>query len=94
MTYDCLMGRWQPDPRGLLARTAFELYASQGCDQTTGAQIAARAGLRERSFFRPFADRRKVLFYALDTARDEAAAATDAAPAGTSSSPIRQGTQP
>src|ERR1700749_844908 len=78
------MGRWEPNPRGRRARAAFELYAAQGYDQTTGAQIAARAGLHERSFFRLFADKREVLFYALDKARADAVAAIAAAPAGTS----------
>jgi hypothetical protein len=34
----------------------------RGFDQTTAAQIAARAGLTERTFFRHFADKREVLF--------------------------------
>lgn len=78
------MGRWEPNPRGRLARAAFELYAVQGFDQTTGAQIAERAGMHERSFFRLFADKREVLFYALDAARAEAAAVIASAPAGAS----------
>jgi len=39
-----------------------ELYAERGFDQTTVAQIAERAGLTERTFFRHFADKREVLF--------------------------------
>jgi AcrR family transcriptional regulator len=39
-----------------------ELYGEQGFEQTTVAQIAARAGLTERTFFRHFADKREVLF--------------------------------
>jgi AcrR family transcriptional regulator len=84
ITYDYGMGRWEPNPRGRLARAAFELYAVQGYDQTTGAQIAARAGLHERSFFRLFPDKREVLFYALDTAQADAVTAIAAACAGTS----------
>ena len=38
------------------------LYSERGFDQTTAAQIAARAGLTERTFFRHFADKREVLF--------------------------------
>jgi AcrR family transcriptional regulator len=56
------MGRWQPDARGRLEKAAMELYAERGFDQTTVAQIAARAGLTERTFFRHFADKREVLF--------------------------------
>ncbi len=39
-----------------------ELYLEQGYDQTTVAEIAERAGLTERTFFRHFADKREVLF--------------------------------
>jgi AcrR family transcriptional regulator len=56
------MGRWQPDSRGRLQEAALALYAERGFDQTTAAQIAAQAGLTERTFFRHFADKREVLF--------------------------------
>jgi AcrR family transcriptional regulator len=56
------MGRWQPDSRGRLQEAALALYAERGFDQTTAAQIAERAGLTERTFFRHFADKREVLF--------------------------------
>ena len=56
------MGRWEPDSRGRLQEAALDLYAERGFDQTTAAQIAARAGLTERTFFRHFADKREVLF--------------------------------
>src|ERR1700722_12337126 len=56
------MGRWEPDARGRLAKAAMELYAEQGFEQTTVAEIAARAGLTERTFFRHYADKREVLF--------------------------------
>ena len=56
------MGRWQPDSRGRLHEAALALYSERGFDQTTAAQIAARAGLTERTFFRHFADKREVLF--------------------------------
>jgi len=39
-----------------------ELYSERGFDQTTVAEIAARAGLTERTFFRHYADKREVLF--------------------------------
>jgi AcrR family transcriptional regulator len=56
------MGRWQPDSRGRLQEAALALYSERGFDQTTAAQIAARAGLTERTFFRHFTDKREVLF--------------------------------
>src|SRR5262245_57937773 len=56
------MGRWQPGARDRLMQAALELYGERGFDQTTVAQIAERAGLTERTFFRHFADKREVLF--------------------------------
>ena len=56
------MGRWEPNARERLQRAALELYSEQGFDQTTVAEIAQRAGLTERTFFRHFADKREVVF--------------------------------
>ncbi|MPY31624.1 TetR family transcriptional regulator [Streptomyces adustus] len=56
------MGRWEPDARGRLAKAALELYGERGYEQTTVAEIARRAGLTERTFFRHYADKREVLF--------------------------------
>jgi AcrR family transcriptional regulator len=60
--YDRGMGRWEPNARGRLERAALELYIERGFEQTTVAEIAIRAGLTERTFFRHFADKREVLF--------------------------------
>jgi AcrR family transcriptional regulator len=60
--YNWLMVRWEPDSRGRLAQAALVLYAEQGFDQTTVAEIAERAGLTERTFFRHFTDKKEVLF--------------------------------
>lgn len=43
-------------------QAAFALYGERGFEQTTVAEIAERAGLTERTFFRHFADKREVLF--------------------------------
>lgn len=48
--------------RDRLERAALELYTERGYDQTTTAEIAASAGVTERTFFRHFADKREVLF--------------------------------
>src|SRR5262245_9707387 len=70
IAYHRAMGRWEPDARGRLAKSAMTLYAEQGFDQTTVAEIAARAALTERTFFRHFADKREVLFYGMEMLRD------------------------
>jgi AcrR family transcriptional regulator len=57
------MSRWEPDAADRLERAALELFTEQGYAATTVPQIAARAGLTTRSFFRHFADKREVLFY-------------------------------
>jgi AcrR family transcriptional regulator len=56
------MPRWEPDARGRLEQAAFTLYAERGFENTTVAEIAKRAGVTERTFFRHFADKREVLF--------------------------------
>jgi AcrR family transcriptional regulator len=64
------MGRWEPNARGRLERAALELYGERGFDQTTVAEIAKRAGLTERTFFRHYADKREVLFGGSGTLQD------------------------
>ncbi len=56
------MARWKPDARSRLEQAALELYSERGFEQTTVVEIAARAGLTERTFFRHFVDKREVLF--------------------------------
>jgi len=41
---------------------AIELFDEQGYEATTVAEIATRAGLTKRTFFRYFSDKREVLF--------------------------------
>ena len=60
--YHAAMARWEPDSRGRLEAAAFELYRDHGFDRTTVAEIAERAGVTERTFFRHFADKREILF--------------------------------
>ena len=56
------MPRNSEDAIKRLRLAALELFAQNGFDQTTAAQIAARAGVTERTFFRHFPDKREVLF--------------------------------
>ncbi len=56
------MARWEPNARDRLQQAALELYGERGFEQTTVAEIAKRAGLTERTFFRYFADKPEVLF--------------------------------
>jgi AcrR family transcriptional regulator len=57
------MARWNPGARERLQAAALELFATQGYEQTTAAEIAESVGLTERTFFRHFSDKREVLFY-------------------------------
>ncbi len=56
------MGRWEPDAAGRLREAAMALYTERGFERTTVAEIADRAGVTARTFFRYFADKREVLF--------------------------------
>src|SRR5438132_5313339 len=64
------MGRWEANPRGRLMQAALELYGERGFEQTTVAEIAQRAGLTERTFFRHFTDKREVLFGGSEVLRE------------------------
>lgn len=64
------MPRWEPNARERLERAALELFAEQGYDATSVAQIADRAGLTKSSFFRHFADKREVLSAGQDILAD------------------------
>jgi AcrR family transcriptional regulator len=74
------MGRWEPDSRGRLEQAALALYAERGYENTTVAEIAARAGLTERTFFRHFADKREVLFWGAPMLEQLLVGAVQAAP--------------
>ncbi|WNE98778.1 TetR family transcriptional regulator [Streptomyces luomodiensis] len=56
------MPRSGAEARRRLQQAAMELYRERGFDKTTTAEIAARAGVNERTFFRHFPDKREVLF--------------------------------
>jgi AcrR family transcriptional regulator len=74
------MGRWEPNARGRLEQAALELYGERGFEQTTVAEIAKRAGLTERTFFRHFADKREVLFSGAGSLEELLVSAVSGAP--------------
>lgn len=74
------MSRWSPNARGRLEQAAYELFRDHGYEQTTVADIAERAGLTERTFFRHFADKREVLFGGAALLQDEVVRALDGLP--------------
>jgi AcrR family transcriptional regulator len=76
------MSRWEPNARERLEQAAMDLYAERGFDQTTVAEIAARAGLTERTFFRYFADKREVLFSGAATLQELFTSSVAKAPDG------------
>ena len=56
------MARSATTLRVRLQQAALELFRERGYDRTSAAEIAARVGVTERTFFRQFADKREVLF--------------------------------
>ena len=80
ITYYCAMVRWEPDSRGRLQQAALALYGERGFENTTVAEIAERAGLTERTFFRHFADKREVLFAGGEVLQDALVSAVADAP--------------
>jgi AcrR family transcriptional regulator len=78
------MGRWPPDARTRLQEAALALYGERGYEETTVAEIAERAGLTKRTFFRYFTDKREVLFWGSEILEQQMVAAIEAAPASAS----------
>ncbi|WP_166902479.1 TetR/AcrR family transcriptional regulator [Mycobacterium sp. DL440] len=75
------MNRWEPNARDRLQEAALQLYLEHGFEQTTVAEIAERAGLTERTYFRYFADKREALFGGQAVLTEVLVAAIDGAPA-------------
>ena len=76
------MARWEPDSRDRLRQAALDLYGERGFESTTVAEIAKRAGLTERTFFRHFADKREVLFAGSEALEERLVRTVADAPAG------------
>jgi AcrR family transcriptional regulator len=56
------MPRSGKESRARLQQAALELFDERGFDTVTTAEIAERAGVTERTYFRHFPDKREVLF--------------------------------
>lgn len=76
------MTKKEDDVRTRLQGAALELFRERGYDRTTAAEIAARAGVTERTFFRYFPDKREVLFDGEAMVQAALTASIAAAPAG------------
>ena len=50
------------DTRERLEKAALEMFRERGFDATSAADVAAKVGVTERTFFRYFPDKRDVLF--------------------------------
>jgi AcrR family transcriptional regulator len=79
--------RWEADASGRLREAAMQLYVERGFEQTTVAEIASRAGLTARTFFRYFADKREVLFAGAGDLQEHVVRALEATP--DSAAPMR-----
>lgn len=78
------MGRWEPGAGSRLREAALELYVERGYDRTTVAEIAERAGVTARTFFRHFSDKREVLFANSSALAEHLVGALETAPADAS----------
>jgi AcrR family transcriptional regulator len=78
--YTRIVSRWEPNAKGRLSDAAMELYAERGFEQTTVADIAERAGLTSRTFFRYFTDKREVLFAGAALLEEQLVTALETAP--------------
>jgi AcrR family transcriptional regulator len=61
--------RWEQGSADRLTKAALELFEEQGFENTSVVEIADRAGVTTRTFFRYFPDKREVLFAESDRIR-------------------------
>ena len=62
--------RWEQGSEQRLTAAALELFREQGFDNTSVIEIARRARVTNRTFFRYFSDKREVLFANADALRE------------------------
>ncbi|HEY0258383.1 MAG TPA: helix-turn-helix domain-containing protein [Lacisediminihabitans sp.] len=74
------------DVRDRLLRAALDLFSERGYDRTTAADIADRADVTERTYFRHFSDKREALFDGEGALQHALAGAVAEVPAGLSPS--------
>lgn len=67
----------------MMAMAALELFQERGYDAVSAAEIAAHAGVTERTFFRHFAGKREALFDGEAVLREALLKAIDAVPTAT-----------
>ncbi|GAB7070996.1 TetR family transcriptional regulator [Mycobacterium hodleri] len=65
------MPRWEHGSEGRLKQAAMELFDEQGFENTSAVQIAERARVTTRTFFRYFSDKQSILFVDADLLRTE-----------------------
>jgi AcrR family transcriptional regulator len=70
----------QATARERLQDAALTLFRNNGFEATTATEIAAKAGVTERTFFRYFSDKREVLFDGEERVREGLLSAVAAAP--------------
>lgn len=63
------MPRWEPHAKQRLEQAALDLFAAVGYEKTTVSDIAARAGVTSRTYFRYYPDKREILFGGADQLR-------------------------
>jgi AcrR family transcriptional regulator len=68
--YGHAVPRWEHGSEERLQEAALELFEEQGFESTSVGEIAERARVTTRTFFRYFPDKREVLFARADRLRD------------------------
>jgi AcrR family transcriptional regulator len=82
------MARWAPDAAPKMREAAFDLFSRNGFANVTAAEIAAAAGVTERTFFRHFPTKEDVLFSEGAEIVSDLSSAIVASPPATSASDL------